>query len=295
MIEVRKGDIFLADLSTSIGLQQERLRPVLIVQNDIVNKYAPTTIVAVISTQIDKPKLPTHVVVSSEQSGLEKDSVVLLEQVRTIDKTRLKEKLGKVDEHIMTKLSSAWMAVGEVDVFVDELDNEEEDISKLYRFIIGEKINIVEDYYYEFKEIKGDNPVNSIKDTIAEYAAAFLNSKGGRILYGINDSGVVKGVRIGSQRKDEINCMIYSKLANIQPAVSPDYYEINYHPIADKDGIIIDDLFVIEICVPMIGDPSTVFYVNGNELYVRVKGVKKNLIGTEITSYIRRKFSEDVI
>ncbi|HBM79437.1 MAG TPA: PemK family transcriptional regulator, partial [Clostridiaceae bacterium] len=87
---VKRGDIFYADLSPVIGSEQGGVRPVLIVQNDIGNKYSPTVIIAAITSQINKAKLPTHIEISSAEYGLNKDSVILLEQVRTIDKRRLK-------------------------------------------------------------------------------------------------------------------------------------------------------------------------------------------------------------
>lgn len=98
---VKRGDIFYADLSPVIGSEQGGVRPVLVVQNDIGNKYSPTIIVAAITSQINKAKLPTHIEISSDEYGLNKDSVILLEQIRTIDKRRLKEKIGHIRDEIM--------------------------------------------------------------------------------------------------------------------------------------------------------------------------------------------------
>ena len=104
---VKRGDIFYADLSPVIGSEQGGVRPVLIVQNDVGNKYSPTVIVAAITSQINKAKLPTHLEISATEYGLSKDSVVLLEQVRTIDKKRLREKLGHLDEEMMHRVDEA--------------------------------------------------------------------------------------------------------------------------------------------------------------------------------------------
>ena len=105
---VKRGDIFYADLSPVIGSEQGGIRPVIIIQNDIGNKYSPTVIVAAITSQINKAKLPTHVEISSEEYGLNRDSVVLLEQIRTLDKKRLKEKIGHInDETIINKINNA--------------------------------------------------------------------------------------------------------------------------------------------------------------------------------------------
>lgn len=104
---VKRGDIFYADLSPVIGSEQGGIRPVIILQNDVGNKYSPTVIVAAITSQINKAKLPTHVEISSEEYGLNKDSVVLLEQVRTLDKKRLKEKIGHMTVKDMQKVDDA--------------------------------------------------------------------------------------------------------------------------------------------------------------------------------------------
>ena len=106
---VKRGDIFYADLSPVVGSEQGGIRPVIIIQNDIGNKYSPTIIVAAITSQINKAKLPTHVEISSEEYGLNKDSVVLLEQIRTVDKRRLKEKIGHMTEKDIQKVDEALL------------------------------------------------------------------------------------------------------------------------------------------------------------------------------------------
>ena len=104
---IKRGDIYYADLSPVVGSEQGGIRPVLIVQNDIGNKYSPTVIAAAITSQKDKSNLPTHIKVNAENCGLAKDSIVLLEQVRTIDKRRLKERMGRLDEWTMTAVNDA--------------------------------------------------------------------------------------------------------------------------------------------------------------------------------------------
>lgn len=95
---VKKGDLFFADLSPVVGSEQGGIRPVLVVQNDVGNRYSPTIIVAAVTSQTGKAKLPTHVELKATQGGLSKNSVVLLEQLRTIDKQRLKERIGSLDD-----------------------------------------------------------------------------------------------------------------------------------------------------------------------------------------------------
>lgn len=106
---IKRGDIFYADLSPVIGSEQGGVRPVLVLQNDIGNRYSPTVIIVAITSQINKAKLPTHVEIKSSDYGLPKDSVILLEQIRTIDKKRLEEKIGHVKEDIMEKVDEALL------------------------------------------------------------------------------------------------------------------------------------------------------------------------------------------
>ena len=104
---IKRGDIYYADLSPVIGSEQGGIRPVLIVQNDVGNKYSPTVIAAAITSQINKAKLPTHIEISAQEYGLQKDSVILLEQIRTIDKKRLREKNGHLDDELMDRVNEA--------------------------------------------------------------------------------------------------------------------------------------------------------------------------------------------
>ncbi|MCQ2478861.1 MAG: type II toxin-antitoxin system PemK/MazF family toxin [Clostridia bacterium] len=104
---VKRGEIYYADLSPVVGSEQGGVRPVLIIQNDVGNRFSPTVIAAAITSQQDKNRLPTHINVGAKNCGLAKDSVVLLEQVRTIDKQRLREKMGSLDAGAMGKVDRA--------------------------------------------------------------------------------------------------------------------------------------------------------------------------------------------
>lgn len=106
-MQISRGDIYYADLSPVVGSEQGGLRPVLIIQNDVGNRYSPTVIAAAITSRITKTQLPTHIGVTGASSGLAKDSVILLEQVRTIDKRRLREKIGHADAYTMEQVSGA--------------------------------------------------------------------------------------------------------------------------------------------------------------------------------------------
>ena len=104
---VRRGDIYFADLSPVVGSEQGGMRPVLIVQNDTGNRHSPTVIAAAITSQTGKARLPTHIELSARGCGLSRDSVILLEQIRTIDKSRLRERMGRLDEATMQAVNNA--------------------------------------------------------------------------------------------------------------------------------------------------------------------------------------------
>lgn len=108
-MQVERGELYYADLSPVVGSEQGGLRPVLIIQNDVGNKYSPTVIIAAITSQIQKAKLPTHIELSHTKYPLNKDSVVLLEQIRTLDKLRLRERIGQLDSSAMQKVDVALM------------------------------------------------------------------------------------------------------------------------------------------------------------------------------------------
>jgi mRNA interferase MazF len=104
---VKRGDVFFADLSPVVGSEQGGMRPVLVIQNDIGNRFSPTVIIAAITAQIQKAKLPTHIEIDAKTHGFDRDSVILLEQIRTIDKQRLTDKITHLDEDLMEKVNEA--------------------------------------------------------------------------------------------------------------------------------------------------------------------------------------------
>ncbi|HIT27364.1 MAG TPA: type II toxin-antitoxin system PemK/MazF family toxin [Candidatus Ornithoclostridium excrementipullorum] len=106
---IKRGELYYADLSPVVGSEQGGVRPVLIVQNDVGNKYSPTVIAAAVTSRLDKAKLPTHIELSAKEYGLAKDSVVLLEQIRTLDKRRLKERIGEIPVDVMTRVNQALL------------------------------------------------------------------------------------------------------------------------------------------------------------------------------------------
>ena len=106
-MNIKRGELYYADLSPVVGSEQGGVRPVLVVQNDVGNKYSPTVIAAPVTSKINKAKLPTHIELPTGSYGLAKDSVILLEQIRTLDKRRLKERIGELNETTMTRVDKA--------------------------------------------------------------------------------------------------------------------------------------------------------------------------------------------
>lgn len=104
---IKRGEVYYADLSPVVGSEQGGVRPVLVIQNNIGNKYSPTIIIAAITSQMNKAKLPTHIEIKAGNYGLVKDSVLLLEQIRTIDRKRMKDKIGRCDANFMKKVNAA--------------------------------------------------------------------------------------------------------------------------------------------------------------------------------------------
>ncbi|MDM5455236.1 AlbA family DNA-binding domain-containing protein [Peribacillus simplex] len=157
---------------------------------------------------------------------------------------------------------------------------------------IDNVLNILEDQEYEFKEISGGNPRNAIKNNVAEYATAFLNNQGGRILYGITDDRKVKGFTANASLIDEIKQAIYNSLRQIQPPLSGNHYQIEFHSVYDSNSQVIEDLYVLEVVIPPSHDRKAIYFDKGRHLHIRLDGVKHTLNGNEIISFIQGKLLE---
>ena len=160
------------------------------------------------------------------------------------------------------------------------------------RFIRRTIVPFEETRFYEFKEIKGGNPVERIEENSDEYAVAFLNGQGGRILWGVrNEDRITIGVELDERQRDEIRAKVSNKLGAIRPPISPEHWQLEFHYVynlkgGDMQGEIVEDLWVIELVVPPPQERD-VFYTGGGSLYVKTDGGKKKLIGQEVTKFIR--------
>lgn len=291
MIQIKRGDIYLVDLSPVVGSEIKGVRPAIVIQNDIGNRFAPTVMLAAITSKINKSKLPTQVDLDSKISKLKENSVVLLEQIRTVDKMRLIKKISSLADNpeIMEKINEAYLISGGIIPF-DEVETQTE--KEYYKYKIDNILDILEDIEYEFKEIKGPNPKNSINSHVGPYATAFLNSEGGRILFGITDEGKVRGFEANRNLIDDIKLSIYDSLRNIQPTLSADHYQIIFHPVYNKDSEEIKDLYILELVVPPGRNKRDIYFFKGSELHIRVDGAKQLLKANEIISFIQRKLND---
>ncbi|MCW5851827.1 MAG: ATP-binding protein [Anaerolineae bacterium] len=157
------------------------------------------------------------------------------------------------------------------------------------RFMLSEPVYIEESRLYEFKEIKGGNPVDAIKNTADEYVVAFLNSGGGHIYWGIRDADrVVIGVHLTSKERDVLRRVVTEKLTQIQPAVAPTAYKIEFHEVYQDKGVVVPDLWVVEIIVPY-ASTTDLYFTGGNQAFVKTDAGKKKLSGPELQDEIRRR------
>ena len=156
------------------------------------------------------------------------------------------------------------------------------------RFVQGQPLPIEETRFYEFKEIKGGNPVSSIANTPDEYAVAFLNRNGGRIFWGIKDSDrITIGTTLNETQRDEIRVYVSEKLGAIEPPVSVDHWQLEFHEVYDLQGQIMEDLWVVELVIPPPQE-SHVFYTGSGQLFVKTDGGRKKLRGPEVTEFVRK-------
>lgn len=159
-----------------------------------------------------------------------------------------------------------------------------------FLFIANEPVPIEETRHYEFKEIKGGNPVDSIKNVSDEYAVSFLNSEGGRIFWGIRDNDrVAVGVKLDSKLRDEVAKAIENKLAHIQPPLSPSYWRIRFHPVHLRSGTPVVDLMVVELTVSVPDERAILYATASNNVFVRSDSGKKKLNFLEIGSEFLRR------
>ncbi len=160
------------------------------------------------------------------------------------------------------------------------------------RFVQNMPIPFEETLFYEFKGIRGGNPVDRIEENSDEYAVAFLNRRGRRIFWGVrNEDRITIGVELDERQRDEIRVRVSNKLGAIEPPISPEHWHLEFHNVynshgSDIQGEIVEDLWVIELVVPRAQERN-VFYTGGGSLYVKTDGGKKKLIGPEVTEFIR--------
>jgi len=205
------------------------------------------------------------------------ESVVMLDRITTMEKGQLSKFIGKLDNERAMEVAAVLNDQFVPDSFLPK------PIS--HKFVRNEAVPFEEDRRYKFKEITSARPTNPIKNAADEYAVAFLNSEGGRIFWGIRDSGrVVVGVKLSAAERDEIRKDVTSTLAAIQPQVDIVTLRITFHEVFENQ-VPVPDLYVVELSVPS-GEPATMHFTSGGEAFVRLDGVKQKLKGPQIQQWI---------
>ena len=161
------------------------------------------------------------------------------------------------------------------------------------RFVQGLPVPFEETRFYEFKEIKGNNPANRITKDSDEYAVAFLNREGGRLFWGVRDSDrITVGVTLNEQQRDEVRRVVSGKLVSIKPPISVEDWHLEFHQVYDLQGEIVEDLWVIELLLPPPRERD-VFYTDSGKLFVKAEGSKEKLSGPEVTEFILKRLQDD--
>ena len=161
------------------------------------------------------------------------------------------------------------------------------------RFVQEQPVPFEETRFYEFKEIRGRNPVGSITNAADEYAVAFLNSEGGRIFWGITDGDrITIGVTLNEQQRDEVRRVVSGKLGSIEPPISIEDWHLEFHNVYDFPGETIEDLWVIELVVRPQQEKD-IFFTNSGKLFVKTEGTKQKLLGPQVTKFIRERLQDD--
>ncbi|MBI5053492.1 MAG: putative DNA binding domain-containing protein, partial [Chloroflexi bacterium] len=167
-----------------------------------------------------------------------------------------------------------------------------------YKFILNQTVRFEEDRHHEFKEIKGGNPIDAIKNAADEYVVGFLNSGlgGGSIYWGINDSGVVVGVKLNREQRDELRRKVSEKLSQIKPAISPAACKVEIHDIYDETSTKLGELYIVEIIAPQRdAQQSNLYSTGGDEVFIKVDGAKKKLTVAELQDEIKRRASSNTL
>lgn len=161
------------------------------------------------------------------------------------------------------------------------------------RFVHGQSVPFEETLFYEFKEIKGGNPSNSITKIADEYAVAFLNREGGRVFWGIRDSDrITVGVSLDDRQRDNVRRKVSEKLWGIRPPISDEDWQLEFHQVYDLQGGTITDLWVVELVISPQQEKE-VFYTNSGELFVKTPGGKQKLLGPQVTEFILDRLQDD--
>lgn len=289
---ISQGDVFFINLSDSEGAEIRGKRLAAIVSNNFMNNNSSIVQIVPLTSNTTRWTLPTHVrLKEKELNFIKKESDILTEQIRAIDKSRLIQKVGILNEDIMDKVMNALK--------LPLLPNDEaKQLSQIQTtFYLDKIVKFEEDYEYEFKDFsKSKNPSKTIIDTIEQYASGVLNSEnGGRILYGISDNRKVIGLKLSYEQKDELNRNIQNKLQNLKPPIDPTVYKMAYHEIYNEEEKVIADMYIFEFYVPTYFDKTIMHFTHNGEAYAKINGVNQKLDILQVQDWIKRRVTEELI
>ena len=294
---IYKGEIYLVNLSSNEIMDEKSVRPCVIVQNDIGNRFSPTVIVAALTNRIETPRLLTHILIDKDKYGLDSNLIILMEQIRTIGKGRLLKKITTLDEFDLNQVNEAWCISGGVNIELAQLEDVTRDF---YEFFLNEKVNAIEENLeYEFKTPRDsyntEEIVNLVKSKTMEYVVSFLNGNGGSLFFGINNSGIAKGLNLSYEERDsfalDINNIINDR---VTPRISPSYYTIKWHSVKKRDKNSVDNLHILEIEIKRPFDPLAIYFENGETLYIKTStGRQKITKPHQMVSSIMKRVIEN--
>lgn len=281
---IRRGEIYLSNFEDTYKVGLPGIRPVIVVSTDEFNRYSDHVFIVHITAPPLTHEYPSYFVRLDVDyaTGVNQHSFVRVDRLVSLDSSLLGSKLGMVSRECLRNIGEAILTV--ISVSSNPSIPKENKIV----FKINQKLDFEEDYLHEFKEVTSEKPVDRIVKEFGKYATAFLNEHGGRILWGINDRGVVKGVRLFQEQKDDLRKKIYQVLGTITPPVTPTSFDINFYPVVNDEGTT-EDLYVFEVVIPFPLNQETTYFLKGSELWVKLNGVINLLTGPAIQDYILRK------
>ncbi|OZV12367.1 hypothetical protein CIW83_09740 [Tissierella sp. P1] len=290
---IQQGDIFFVNQYNDQSKAPESKRPFIVLSNKFMNNYYNRVLCVPLTSNSRFNKYKTTFEIPENLSKLPIKSYALILDSIFLDVNLLTDRISTLPQSIIDSLVNIWIkyVISSNATSIKSTD---------YSFEINDslvydcKYPKEENINYEFKEIRSeDNYHDIIKKSILKYICSFLNSKGGRILYGITDKRIIKGIELSSEQKDNIRQLIFSKIYDIKPKVIADDFIIEFIPVI-KNNQTHNNLFVIEISIPAAFDKTIIYLSNDNKLYVRYDGTSQELDIIEMQTIVKKRLIDSL-